>query len=110
MQAIQPFLDLKPAVQNISELPWKDIEKSARFGTDAQACRKGSLDDVFGLNLYTIDVPTLTDVFDTLNATYARQPELQRALLALVMYSRIGPTSIPDDTTAYPYRNTTAYV
>ena len=109
-QLIQPFLDLKPVVQNITEIPSKDIETSARFGTDALACRKGILDDVYSLNLYTIDVSTLTNVFNQLATTYVQQPDLQEALLAIVMYSQVGPESIPDDSSAYPYRNVTAYV
>ena len=110
MRIIKPFLDLKPQVQNITEIPGKDVETSARFGTDALACRKGVLDDVYSLNLYTIDVPTLTNVFNTLETTYVEQPGLQEALLALVMYSTVGPESTPDSATAYPYRNATAYV
>lgn len=97
-------------MSNITEIPAKDVETSARFGTDALACKKGIMDDVYSLNLYRIDVTTLIDVFNTLEAAYTQQPALQEAILALVMYSTVGPESTPDSASAYPYRHATAYV
>ena len=110
MEIIQPFLALPILRQNITMLPWKALEKAARFGTDAESCIKGQPDSVYSLNLYNIDVPTLTDVFNYIGETLDAQPGLRSTLLAFDKYASRVTRSVPDAETAYPWRDTEAYV
>jgi len=108
MALIQPLIDLGPFDQNITMIPWKDIQTSSKFGIDALACIKGNFHSVWGLNLYQIDVPTLINAVNYMDTIYAQYPGFRRAFLAIDMYASRVIESVPDDATAYPYRNATA--
>ena len=105
---LKPLLDLGPFEQNITMVPWKDLETAARFGTSGLACRKGGFHSVWGLNLYQIDVPTLISAVEYMNGVYARYPNFREAFLALDMYADRVIQSTPDDATSYPYRTAVA--
>ncbi|MCJ1321566.1 hypothetical protein MMC15_006911 [Xylographa vitiligo] len=105
---IQPIIDLGPFDQNITMIPWRDIETSSKFGIDAVACIKGSFHSVWGLNLYRIDVPTLIAAIDYMDSVYAQHADFRFAFLAIDMYAPRVIESIPDDRTAYPYRSAVA--
>ncbi|MCJ1386176.1 hypothetical protein MMC17_009302 [Xylographa soralifera] len=105
---IQPLIDLGPFDQNITMIPWKDIETSSKFGIDAIACIKGHFHSVWGLNLYQIDVPTLIAAVNYMDAVFEQHADFRVAFLAIDMYATRVTESIPDDETAYPYRNAVA--
>ncbi len=110
MALIQPLLDLGPFDQNITMIPWKNIETSSRFGVDAVACIKGNFYSVFGLNLYQIDIPTLIDAVNHMDTVYAQSPTFREAILAIAMVASRVIESVSDSATAYPYRNAVARV
>ena len=105
---IQPLIDLGPLAQNITEIPWKDLEDSSRFGTGHLTCIKGGFHNVWGLNLYQLDVPTLIKAVDYMNNVFTQYPAFRRAFLAVDMFASGVTESVPDDATAYPYRNAVA--
>ena len=105
MALIQPLLDLGPFEQNITMIPWKDLETSSRFGVDAVACIKGHFHSVFGLNVYQIDVPTFIAAVNHMDTVYAQYPAFRVAFLAIDMVASRVVQSVPDDATSYPYRN-----
>lgn len=89
-------------------VPWKDLETAARFNTSAFACAKGGMHNVWGLNLYQIDVPTLVSAVEYMDRVYAEYPDFREAFLAIDLYADRVTRSVPDDATAYPYRNALA--
>lgn len=105
MALIQPLLDLGPFDQNITMIPWKDIETSSRFGVDAIACIKGNFHSVFGLNVYQIDVPTFIDAVNHMDTVYAQYPAFREGFFAIDMIASRVIESVPDNATSYPYRN-----
>ena len=105
MALIQPIRDIGPFEENITMIPWKDIETHSKFGVDGLACIKGNYHSVWGLNLYQIDVPTFIDAVEYMNDVYTQYPGFHASFLALDMYASRVTQSIPDDATAYPYRN-----
>ncbi|KAL2047408.1 hypothetical protein N7G274_001429 [Stereocaulon virgatum] len=105
---IQPLIDLEPFDQNVTMIPWKDIETSSRYGVDAVACIKGNFHSVWGLNLYQIDVPTLIAATNYMDAVYAQHVDFRFAFLAIDMYAPRVIESIPDEETAYPFRSAIA--
>ena len=108
MALIQPIIDIGPFEKNITMIPWKDIETQSKFGIDALACIKGTYHSVWGLNLYQIDVPTLIDAVEYMDEVYTQYPGFRHAFLAIDMYAPRVTQSVPDDATAYPYRNAVA--
>lgn len=105
---VQPLIDLGPLDQNITEVPWKDLDDSARFGTGHLACIKGNLHNVWGLNLYRLDVPTLVEAVNYMDSVYKQFPAFREAFLAIDMFAGDVTKAVPDNATAYPYRNAVA--
>lgn len=60
---------------------------------------------MFGLNLYQIDVPTFIEAVNYMDTVYAQNPGFSHAFLAVDMVASRVIESVPDDATAYPYRN-----
>lgn len=109
MSSIKPFLDLKPFSQNITMLPWNELETQSKFAVDAASCVKGREHSTYSVNLYDLDIPTLVDIANYMNATYTEQPALDFAILAIVLYAPRVVQSVPDNATAYAYRNVLSY-
>ena len=107
---VQPLIDLNPLASSITEIPWKDIEPVSKFGVDKFACIKGGKHSVYSINLYQIDVPTLVSFTTYLDGVFKQYPGLQRAIWAIVQYPNRVIKSIPDQETAYAWRNTVGYV
>ena len=105
---IQPMLDLGPFQSNITSIPWKDLDTSSRFGADSLACIKGHYHSYWGLNLYTINVPSLINAVNYMDSVYKQYLDFRRAFLALDMFANRVIKSVPDEETAYPYRHAIA--
>ncbi len=104
----RPFFDSNPIVQNISVLPWNILTKENRFGADAAGCVKGKQHSLYSVNLYSMDVPTYVRVFSSFSSFFRKYPELRATLFVTELHPRGATVQIPDDSTAYPFRNTTA--
>ncbi|KAI0876619.1 hypothetical protein GGS24DRAFT_216948 [Hypoxylon argillaceum] len=105
----RPFLNSNPIVQNISVLPWNLLTKQNRFGADAVGCIKGRAHSLYSLNIYSMSIPAYLRVFDSFSSFFLKYPELRNTLFVTEIHPRNAVLRIPDDSTAYPFRNTTAY-
>ena len=65
---------------------------------------------VYSLNVYRIDVPTLTDFTNYLSDVFVQNPALQFGIWVIVQYAKRVIKSVPDGATAYPFRGATGYV
>lgn len=110
MKLVEPLINLNPISQNITEIPWKNIEPQSKFGVDAQSCVKGRMHSVYSVNVYQIDVPTLVSFTNYLSDVFTEYPALRFGVWVIVQYANRVITSVPDDATAYPWRNTTGYM
>ncbi|GAW20842.1 hypothetical protein ANO14919_103540 [Xylariales sp. No.14919] len=104
-----PFLKSNPIVKNISMLPWNILTKENRFGADARGCIKGNAHSVYSVNLYRMDVPAYRRVFSSFSSFFLNYPELRSSLFVTEIHPRGATLRVADDSTAYPFRNTTAY-
>jgi hypothetical protein len=109
MELNHPFLDIGPLVQDVRTLPWNRIIRDNRFGADEFGCIKGNKQALYGLNLYTYDVPTVMKVFEDYAVMYQEQPDLRMGMYAFEFNPRRVVMETPDDATAYAYRGTLVY-
>lgn len=107
---IQPFLDLNPATQVINTLPWNELVTKAGFGIDALLAVKGQPHSIFGANLKNIDSSKWVEIFNRMNNFYASTPAARTSTIALEVFSNEAVAAVPDDATAYPWRDAQAYV
>jgi hypothetical protein len=110
MALIKPFIDSKPLMQNITVVSWNQLVYVANFGGDKYGCVKGSNNSLYGLNLYDISVPTFTNVFGELVDFWDKNPDLRAtSRWETEKFATRVTRSIPDEATAYPYRNANAF-
>ncbi|KAI1313330.1 FAD binding domain-containing protein [Xylaria venustula] len=110
MSYMQPFIDSSPIRQSVGLLPWNKLIKENRFGVDAMACAKGGDHAVFGLNVNEFDVATYVGLVDDFDAFYAQNPANILSILVLELFPNRVARSVPDEETAYPYRDSTGHM
>jgi hypothetical protein len=107
---IQPFLDLQPLNLQISTVPWEDIAETIVYGASKAGCQRGAQFVPYSVNLYQVDIPNLIDVVAYMDATLSAQPGLQSAIVTWAQYAPYGFQQHADASSAFPYRDATAYV
>lgn len=110
MVYIQPFIDQNPLRHSVGMLPWNRLIKDNRFGVDKLACMKGGNHSVMGMNVYKFDAATYVGLVDKFDSFYAQNPSLIISLLVLELFPNTAARSVPDEATAYPYRDALGYL
>ena len=105
----QPFLDLNPIVQNMQTFPSNKAVQLAAFGVDSLTRVKGHPHSVFGANVKKIDVATWTEVFRRTNALFKETPAARGSSVVLEMYNPEVMMSVPEEHTAWPWRDAKGY-
>lgn len=110
MEYIRRFTAHNPLRQSVSMLPWNRLIKDNRFGVDAMACMKGGNHSILGLNLYRFDAATFIGLVDKFDSFYAENPTLAASILVLELFPNTITRRVPDEATAYPYRDALGYM
>lgn len=106
---IQPFLDLQPTNVNISTVRWQDIPRATLFGATTQGCIPGINYVPHSVNLYEVNVESLTNVVNFMRDSMSVTPQVQSAVVALSQYAPFGFQEHADASSAYPYRDVVMY-
>ncbi|ESZ91465.1 hypothetical protein SBOR_8150 [Sclerotinia borealis F-4128] len=109
LEALAPFLSLDPIQQNITQIPWTRLYDEFSFGGGKIVCERGANNSNWSVNLYSVDIPAFIRTFQKLADFYADFPESRTTFWAIEKFANPVTLSIPDNETAYPYRNTTMY-
>ncbi|KAL2788811.1 hypothetical protein BJX66DRAFT_326833 [Aspergillus keveii] len=111
LAVLDPILhsDPGPIFFTAEDVPWNRLTTSAGFGTDAQTCAKGSIHDIHGVNIRDRDAETLREVFELLNTFYAEYPAGRGVGVGLEGWSNEAVVAVPDEETAFPWRDTQIY-
>ena len=107
---IKPFLELQPAVQVIHTLPWNKLITQAGFGLDAPVCTKGVPHSGFAAGVKNLSVPTFKTAFAAYADMYQKYPETQGSVLEIEFFPNQAVVAVPNDATAYPWRDINAQV
>ncbi|KAK7532590.1 FAD-dependent oxidase [Phyllosticta citricarpa] len=109
-KVIKPFLNLSPMVQEISTVPWNQLLSKAAFGATALECIKGNQHSMFGVNVRNISASTYIDVFEKMTDFWTRENAAQGSSFSIEFFSNAAMVAVPQDATAYPWRDTKAYL
>lgn len=91
-------------------LPWNQLNSKAAFGATALECEKGGQHSMFGVNVRNVSASTYVDVFEKLDDFWNSNPAAQGSSFSLEFFSNSAMEAVPDDATAYPWRDTKAYL
>ena len=89
---------------------WNKLGKTSLFGLDAEFCVDGGNHNLYALGIKNFDVPTFVDYTANLTALWASNPETQPSSFEIELFPTQAVKSVPDNATAYPYRDIQAQV
>lgn len=97
-------------MQNVSVVAWNKLGSTSLFGLDAEFCVDGGNHNLYALGIKNFDVPTFVDYANNLTALWASNPETQPSSFEIELFPTQAVKSVPDNATAYPYRDIQAQV
>ncbi|KAJ4303141.1 hypothetical protein N0V90_002033 [Kalmusia sp. IMI 367209] len=110
LEAMAPILDLGPFIfKNVSELAWNQVSTGSMFQIDAGICANSQIFDIYGFNLKTFDAPTMSSSLQKMADFYDEQPNARGSAIVLETWPNEAVIAVPDDATAYPWRDATTY-
>jgi hypothetical protein len=87
-------------------LTWNTVFGAHLFGSIAATCIDGKPHDNWSQGVAKFDVPTHIAHFNALADLWAQHPAAADAVLSIEIFSPQTALTVPDEETAYPYRDT----
>lgn len=110
LKAMAPILNLGPfPFQNVSTLPWNKLSANAMFQIDGPVCARPQILDIFSFNLKTFDAPTMSSAMQKMGKFFQTNPSARNSAIILETWPTKAVAAVPDDETAYPWRDATTY-
>ncbi|KAL9619842.1 MAG: hypothetical protein Q9160_005582 [Pyrenula sp. 1 TL-2023] len=110
LKAMAPILDLAPFLfKNVSTLAWTQLSAGSMFQIGGQICVKQQIFDIYGFNLKTFDATTMSSSLQKMANFYDTQPAARASAIVLESWPNQATAAVPDDNTAYPWRDATTY-
>lgn len=107
---LQPFIDLPYLQRNLTQLTWDVLDSSALFGLDSAFCVTGGLHSLWAVGVAQIDVPTHVAFFTDIVGFLNDHPDARTTSYEIEFFATEAVQAVPDDATAYPYRDIAAHV
>lgn len=106
-----PILALGPTYSNIQQITWNQISDLTSFGLDQTAwCATDQIYAIFGVNLRNNSVDTWIANYNQMVNFWAETPEARDSVIVFETWPIQATVAVPENTTAYPWRETTTYV
>ncbi|KAI1465641.1 FAD-binding domain-containing protein [Daldinia caldariorum] len=106
--AMKSIYDLNPTITSEVTYGWNKVIQSVSGGSDYYQCQRGSVQDIYTINARNLSTSTYKDSFERLSNFYEETPAGRECLLQMSMYPNQAALAVPDDETAYPWRDTIA--
>lgn len=107
---LAPILGLGPREKNITELPWNRLTAEGSFGLDAKICTPGGQHELFAANLRYRNATAWVSMFNAMSDLFASTPGARQGTVLFEAWSNQAMKAVPDEETAYPWRDTQVYV
>ncbi|KAF2852097.1 FAD-binding domain-containing protein [Plenodomus tracheiphilus IPT5] len=110
LEAMAPILDLGPfEFKNVSVLAYNTVGPNSMFQNNAAFCGASQIFDVFGFNLKLFNPATMSSTLQKISDFFDEQPSARGSAILLESWSNQATVAVPDDATAYPWRDATTY-
>lgn len=109
-EILAPILDLPSVTAAVSSVPWNKLADTALFGTDPANCPGNRTQSIYGVNMRAMSASTYQAAVEKLVQLYRDHPESRQAMLSLEMFPNQAARLVPDEATAYPWRDTVAHL
>ncbi|KAI0882108.1 FAD-binding domain-containing protein [Annulohypoxylon maeteangense] len=101
-QIIAPFLDLKPPNLRMSSVLYSQVQHTIPIGAETPP---GRIYDLSSANIRRFAVDTWKSTFNKFDAFCKANPDARASSITLQTYSNEAVVAVPNDDTAYPWRD-----
>lgn len=92
-------------------VPWNEILASQGFGLINEAlCQKNKTVDYYGVTFRNVSASSYQSVFQELSALFSAIPDTRGTTIQIETFSNIAQAAVPEDSTAYPWRDALGHV
>ncbi|RYP55560.1 hypothetical protein DL769_010117 [Monosporascus sp. CRB-8-3] len=110
IEALAPIFDVGVPAASLSMIPWNKLQASVGGGIDRLICQGNTVRDLYSLNLKNYSASTYEETFAKLEKFYADHPGGRNSVVSIEFFPNQAMAAVPLDETAYPWRDSTAYV
>lgn len=103
---LAPFFNLNPAISRVQVVPFYQVPSVILMGMIEDTCdTKEGVHSIHTLNVRKLSAETYISTVDKLDAFYKEYPVARGSAAVLETFSNAAATTVPDDATAYPWRD-----
>lgn len=102
---LSPILDLQPSIAMLSYVPWNKLIETAGGGQGAMLCEARAPRSLFTGQMRKYTASTLQETFDKISTLWETYPGLAHTSLNFEAFPNHAVVAVPDETTAYPWRD-----
>lgn len=110
LRVIAPVTALKASSVNIQEVPWSEEIATAGAGINARLCQKNLSHNAYSANLRNLSSSTFQATFAKMADFYAKYPDARSTTILIETFPNQAMAAVPDDATAYPWRDAIGYM
>lgn len=105
-----PILDLGAPVSLLSIVPWNKLIATAGGGISDAICQDNIIRNLYNLNLKNYSASTYQESFTKMAEFFAQYPGGRNSSILFEFFPNQAIAAVPLDDTAFPWRDSTAYV
>ncbi|TVY83918.1 FAD-linked oxidoreductase azaL [Lachnellula suecica] len=109
-EAFAPVLALKDVISNIQVYQWNEIVENVAGGANTYECLDGAFHSVYNANARNISASTYETVFKKFSGFCEQYPDGRGSVVEIVFFPNQAVLAVPDSATAYPWRDSKAYL
>ncbi|KAI0437928.1 FAD-binding domain-containing protein [Xylaria telfairii] len=111
LQSLAPFFDLKPVVVASKPVPVNVLPKVVLMGIIEASCNTtNGVTSIPSVNVRHFSAQTYLSVYNKFDAYLKKYPDGRSSAFIFETFASSGPLSVPDDQTAYPWRDSTGNI
>lgn len=101
---------LKPPVANIQVVPWNKLIATGGGGFDTFLCQKNLSRNFYSANLRNLSASTYQATFEKIAKYFDTYPDARGTAIDIETFPNQAMAAVPDDATAYPWRDALGYM
>ena len=106
LELMAPIFDLEPLVAAANVVPWSELLYYQGFGIDTALCETNLTRDLYTAEIRQVTASTWQSAFEKMGAFYEAYPEgRDLSYLELETFPNQATLAVPDNATAYPWRD-----
>jgi hypothetical protein len=86
------------------------VIETVASGADQFTCLDGQIHSVYQILARRLAAPTYKEVFKNMVSFWANNPDARQTSVQIDVFPNQAAVAVPDATTAYPYRDTKAFL